>query len=59
MLAESEVKLPFKRLGVPSSFPARTGSQEYMLEQFGLTAPQIAEAVHRLVASTALKPARA
>jgi transketolase len=58
MLAESEMRVPFKRIGVPSAFPGKTGSQDYLLEQFGMTAPQIAERVRRFVVSPTLAPIR-
>jgi len=38
VLAETEdVKVPFKRIGLPSSFSTHVGSQEYLRLQHGLT----------------------
>ena len=49
VLAESEgIKVPFKRIGVPSGFSPHIGSQEYMQERHGLTD----DAITRSVAAT-------
>lgn len=46
LLSESEgIKLPFKRIGVPSGFSPHIGSQEYMQECHGLTETGIAKSV--------------
>jgi transketolase len=46
VLAEAEgIKVPFKRMGVPSGFSPYIGSQEYMLERHGLTDGAIAKSV--------------
>jgi transketolase len=46
VLAEAEgVKVPFKRLGVPTGFSPHIGSQEYMQECHGLTDAGIAKSV--------------
>jgi transketolase len=46
VLAESSgPHVRFRRLGVPSHFAPRVGSQEFMLSEHGLTPPQIAESV--------------
>ena len=41
------------RLGIPDAFPAEYGSQDSMLETFGLQPPAIADAVRGAVSSTA------
>jgi transketolase len=52
VLAEANlVCVPFKRLGIPSRFAPRVGSQEYLLAEHGLTAEQIAGSVKRFVTS--------
>jgi transketolase len=59
LLAEaSPVRIPFKRLGTPSRFPPRVGSQEYLLAEHGLTAGQIAETVRQFVTSHATSAVR-
>jgi transketolase len=46
VLAEADgIKVPFKRLGVPSGFSPHIGSQEYMQECHGLTDAGIAKSV--------------
>ncbi len=46
VLAEAEgVKVPFKRIGLPSAFSPHIGTQEYMQEQHGLTGEGIARTV--------------
>ncbi len=46
VLAEAEgVKVPFKRIGLPSAFSPHIGTQEYMQEQHGLTGAAIAKTV--------------
>lgn len=56
VLAESGQPLPvFKRLGVPSAFSSRVGTQQYMLEQNGLSADGITRSVRALVG--VLRPA--
>jgi transketolase len=37
----------FLRLGIPDHFASLAGTQEYLLERYGLTAPQIAETAGR------------
>ena len=39
----------FRRLGLPDAFPKEYGSQDSMMETFGLQPPQIAEAVRTLL----------
>ena len=51
-LAESgELRVPFKRLGLPASFAPVVGTQEYMREQCGLSVSPILEAVEPLLES--------
>jgi transketolase len=46
VLAEAEgIKVPFKRIGLPSAFSPHIGTQEYMQEQHGLTGEGIARTV--------------
>jgi transketolase len=46
VLAEADdVKVPFKRIGLPSAFSPHIGSQEYMQECHGLTDEAIAKTV--------------
>lgn len=49
VLAESGLPVPlFKRLGLPSAFSPRVGTQQYMLEQFGLSTEGIVSSVMAL-----------
>ena len=53
VLAESGQPLPFfKRLGLPSAFAPRVGTQQYMLEQHGLSAEGIVHSVRALVGAS-------
>ena len=46
VLAEADgVKVPFKRIGLPSAFSPHIGTQEYMQERHGLTGEAIARTV--------------
>ena len=46
VLAEAEgVKAPLKRIGVPPAFSPHIGSQDYMLQRYGLTSEAIAATV--------------
>jgi transketolase C-terminal domain/subunit len=47
------VRAPFRRLGIPSHFAPRVGSQEYLLAEHGLSAPQVATTIKRFVTSRA------
>src|SRR4051812_40805577 len=50
LLAETEdVRIPFKRLGVPPRFSPRVGTQEYLLAENGLDDNSIMEAVTSLL----------
>jgi transketolase len=50
VLAESGETLPvFKRLGLPSAFSSRVGTQQYMLQQHGLSTEGIVNSVKALV----------
>ena len=40
----------FLRLGLPDKYPSLVGSREWLLDQYGLSAPKIADAVKRLLA---------
>jgi transketolase len=49
-LAEyGELRVPFKRFGIPASFSASPGTQEYLREQCGLAPKQILRALQPLV----------
>lgn len=45
VLAENQVNIPFKRIGVPDRFTKVIGMQEYMRNANGLTTPQIVEKI--------------
>jgi transketolase len=50
LLAETmEVKVPFKRLGMPPIFSPHIGSQEYMLQQHGLDEKAVADSLLALL----------
>jgi transketolase len=56
VLAESGQPLPaFKRLGLPSAFSPRVGTQQYMLEQYGLSVDGIVQTVEALASSKGLR----
>ncbi len=57
-LAEGNLERPplFKRLGLPDAFPDQYGSQNSLLERYGLSAPLIAAETRRLM-SERLTPA--
>ena len=46
-----------RRLGIPDVFPGEYGSQDSMMESFGLQPPQIAETVHQILSETPLSKA--
>ena len=51
LLAETDqVRVAFKRLGIPSHFAPRVGSQEYLLGEHRLTATGIARSVNEFMA---------
>jgi transketolase len=53
VLAESGLPLPaFKRLGLPSAFAPKVGTQQYMLEQNGLSADGIVHSVLEMVGAS-------
>lgn len=58
-LAEANLqRMPaFKRLGIPDQYPDEYGSQNSLMERFGLSAPQIAAAAEKLLKG-GLAPAR-
>jgi len=49
VLAEAPVKVPFQRIGLPSAFAPRVGSQAYLEEQHGLTEEPVLRAVERVL----------
>ena len=54
LVDELETRLPkLKRIGLPDAFPTEYGSQETMMETFGLGAAHIADAVRAAVRSLA------
>lgn len=58
LLAETEdVRIPFKRLGVPPRFSPRVGTQEYLLAENGLDDNSIMEAVTSLLGRRVLSAA--
>ena len=60
LLAEADgVSVPFRRLGIPSHFAPRVGSQEYLLSEHGLTPPQIGETIKQFMWRRAFRPAEA
>jgi transketolase len=59
VLAESGQPVPiFRRLGLPGVFSSRVGTQQYMLEQHGLSAEGIAHSVATLVGASRPAPSR-
>lgn len=48
-LAESGLQVPFKRIGLPSSFSSRIGSQEYLRAKAGLSPEGILGALEQLL----------
>jgi transketolase len=46
---EPGLKVSFKRIGLPSTFAPRVGSQQYLEEQHGLTAEPVLRVVERLL----------
>ena len=40
-----DIKVPFKRLGVPNAFSPHIGAQDYMLAQHGLSPEAVAQSV--------------
>jgi transketolase len=46
---EPDLKAPFKRIGLPSAFAPRVGSQQYLEEQHGLTEEPVLQAVETLL----------
>lgn len=53
VLAEADgLKVPFKRIGLPSAFSPHVGSQEYLRAQHGLTEEPILECVESLLGSS-------
>lgn len=49
VLAEAPVKVRFQRIGLPSAFAPRVGSQAYLEEQHGLTEEPVLRAVERVL----------
>jgi transketolase len=53
VLAEHpEIKVPFRRLGLPSAFVSEAGSQAFLIDRAGLSAGGILASLHRLLDST-------
>jgi transketolase C-terminal domain/subunit len=50
VLAEAPARVPFQRIGLPSAFAPRVGSQDYLEEQNGLTEEPVLRALERLLA---------
>jgi transketolase len=48
---DDDVKLPFRRIGIPSSFSPQFGSQEYLRAQAGLSEERIMESLEPLLQS--------
>jgi transketolase len=48
-LAEAGVSVPFRRIGLPSEFSCRAGSQEYLQQTHGLTPENIAATARALL----------
>ena len=48
---EPGLSVRFKRIGLPSAFAPRVGSQQYLEEQFGLTEEPVLRAVEEVIAS--------
>jgi transketolase len=44
-----DLKVPFKRLGVPNAFSPHIGAQDYMLAQHGLSPDAVAQSVRNLL----------
>ena len=51
VLAESEVRVPFKRLGLPSAFSSIVGDQEYLRAAFGLSEEKLLAAIQTFLSS--------
>jgi len=53
VLAEADgVRVPFRRIGLPSSFSSHIGSQEYMQEKHGLNVASLVQALKELLMRT-------
>jgi transketolase len=58
VLSESgEITIPFKRLGIGTSFTTEVGSQEFLREKHGLSVDGVLRSVERLVAASEASPA--
>lgn len=53
---EPGLKVPFKRIGLPSAFAPRVGSQSYLEEQHGLTEEPVLRQVERLLQPHPIHP---
>lgn len=49
ILCESELKVPFKRLGIPSEFPERVGDQQWFLSKYNLDQKGIVNSILKLL----------
>ena len=60
ILAESgELRIPFKRIGLPPVFSSYVGTQEYLRARYGIAAIDIAETIRATMASADSRAARA
>jgi transketolase len=58
VLSESgEMAIPFKRVGIGTSFTTEVGSQEFLREKHGLSVEGVLRSVERLVAASEARPA--
>lgn len=58
VLSESgEIAIPFKRLGIGTSFTTEVGSQEFLREKHGISVEGVLRSVERLVAASEARPA--
>ena len=49
ILCESETKIPFKRLGIPSEFPERVGDQDWFLSKYKLNPVDISNSILKML----------
>ncbi len=49
ILAENNLKVKFKRLGVPDEYPHVIGSQRYLREKYGLSPQQVAQTIRNVI----------
>jgi transketolase len=51
VIAESDTKIKFKRLGIPSVFAKKTGSQEFMRKESGLSLTKIISSILKVLSN--------